>query len=98
MSTISKPVFPPVVSLTSAGAAVNTPKAPDTIIVIAGDSFLSRRSRHCSPRRRSRSRAGRARLRWRHKPGGTEGPLILARCAADCGGSAEVRKSCSAGR
>ena len=58
MSTISKPVFPPVVSLTSAGAAANTTKAPDTNIVIAGDSLLSQRSRHCSPRLRSQSRAG----------------------------------------
>ena len=40
MSTISKPLFPPVVSLTSAGAAVNTTKAPDTTIVMAGDSLL----------------------------------------------------------
>jgi hypothetical protein len=58
MSTISKPVFPPVVSLTSAGAAVDTTKAPDINIVIAGDSLLSQPSRHCSPGLRLRSRAG----------------------------------------
>lgn len=58
MSTISKPVFPPVVSFTSAGAAVNTTKAPNTNIVIAGDSLLPQRSRHPSPRRRLRSRTG----------------------------------------
>jgi hypothetical protein len=58
MSTISKPVFPPVVSLTSAGAAVSTTKAPDTNIVIVGDSLLSQRSRHCLPGPRLRSRAG----------------------------------------
>ena len=40
MSTISKPLFPPVVSLTSAGSAVNVAKAPDASIVIAGDSLL----------------------------------------------------------
>ena len=40
MSTISKPLFPPVVSLTSAGSAVNLAKAPDASIVIAGDSLL----------------------------------------------------------
>jgi hypothetical protein len=57
MSTISKPLFPPVVSLSSAGAAVNVAKAPDASIVIAGDSLLPQRSRHCSPRLRLRSRA-----------------------------------------
>ena len=40
MSTISRPLFPPVVSLTSAGSAVNVAKAPDASIVIAGDSLL----------------------------------------------------------
>jgi hypothetical protein len=73
MSTISRPLFPPAVSLTSAGAAVNTTKAPDTNIVIAGDSLLPQRSRHCSPRLRLRSRAGSARLRRRREPGGTKG-------------------------
>ena len=82
MSTISRPLFPPVVSLTSAGAAVNTTKAPDTTIVMAGDSLLPQRSRHCSPRLRLRSRAGRARLRRRRAPGGTKGPVTLASCAA----------------
>jgi hypothetical protein len=79
MSTVSKPVFPPVVSLTSAGAAVNTAKAPHTIIVIAGDSLLSQGSSHCSPRLRLPSGAG-ARLRRRREPRGTRGPVTLARC------------------
>jgi hypothetical protein len=43
MPAISKPVFPPVVSFTSAGAAVNTTKAPKTNIVIVGDSLLPQR-------------------------------------------------------
>jgi hypothetical protein len=39
MSTTSKPVFPPVISLTSTGVAVSTPSLPDTDIVVAGDNL-----------------------------------------------------------
>ena len=37
MSTISKPIDPPVISLTSTGVIVSTPSLPDTDIVVAGD-------------------------------------------------------------
>jgi hypothetical protein len=37
MSTTSKPVDPPTLSLTSTGLVISTPSLPDTDIVIAGD-------------------------------------------------------------